>query len=70
MHAAIWRYVVGDDAKVTDIYFLTQLTPDEKVAMVSFTHALAVSVLQQDAAVISMPIVAPAMWLPTTNDGH
>lgn len=33
--AAMWRYVVNDDGKVTDIYFLTQLTPDEKVSMVS-----------------------------------
>lgn len=31
----MWRYVVSDDGKVTDIYFLTQLTPDEKVSMVS-----------------------------------
>lgn len=31
--AALWRYVVGDDGKVTDIYFLTQLTPDEKISM-------------------------------------
>lgn len=38
----MWRYVVSDDGKVTDIYFLTQLTPDEKVSMVSF-HILACS---------------------------
>lgn len=31
----MWRYVVSGDGKVTDIYFLTQLTPDEKVSMVS-----------------------------------
>lgn len=31
----MWRYVVSEDGKVTDIYFLTQLTPDEKVSMVS-----------------------------------
>lgn len=30
---------MGDDGKVTDIYFLTQLTPDEKVAMVSPTQS-------------------------------
>ena len=33
--AAMWRYVVNDSGKITDIYFLTQLTPDEKLSMVS-----------------------------------
>ena len=30
----MWRYVVNDAGKITDIYFLTQLTPDEKLSMV------------------------------------
>ena len=38
MFAALWRYVVGEDGKVTDIYFLTQLTPDEKISMVGPVH--------------------------------
>ena len=36
----MWRYVVNDSGKVTDIYFLTQLTPDEKVSMVSLSSAV------------------------------
>ena len=41
LSAAIWRYVVNESGKVTDIYFLTQLTPDEKVSMVSPASRLA-----------------------------
>ena len=33
--AAMWRYVVNDSGKISDIYFLTQLTPDEKLSMVN-----------------------------------
>lgn len=28
---------MGEDGKVTDIYFLTQLTPDEKLTKVNIT---------------------------------
>jgi hypothetical protein len=33
--AAIWHYVVDDEGKVTDIHFLTQLTPEEKQMMLT-----------------------------------
>ena len=40
----MWRYVVNDDGKVVDIYFMTQLTPDEKASMVSVFFMLLLAI--------------------------
>ncbi len=31
--ASIWRYVINPEGKISDIHFLTQLTPEEKQVM-------------------------------------
>ncbi|DBA71440.1 TPA: hypothetical protein ACH3X2_011238 [Trebouxia sp. C0005] len=55
--AALWRYVVGDNGKVTDIYFLTQLTPDEKLSM--FTDPKLGSDLKFDVMDFKGPTIEP-----------
>lgn len=44
---------MGEDGKVTDIYFLTQLTPDEKLTKVNSTASPPLSVKHCLAHLIS-----------------
>lgn len=56
---------MSDDGKVTDIYFLTQLTPDEKVSMVNLFFMS----LDDDhaSAMLVMRIYKAAMMLQQTT---